>query len=91
MPMPRARASEGPLSETGLPSINDVAGLWCIEAGRDVHQRGFTRSILAEKSVDLPGLAAEFRVIQNDDAIKGFPDSLKSEAAVIGANGRSYF
>src|ERR1700758_2307427 len=56
-----------------------MAGLWCVETGRDVHQRGLAGAIFAAEGMNLPGLAAEFRVIENDDPVKGLADSLKSE------------
>jgi hypothetical protein len=49
-------------------------------AGRNVHERGLARSVLAEESVHLPGVPVEFRVVENNDAVKGLSNSLESKA-----------
>jgi hypothetical protein len=69
----------------------NAAGFWCIEAGGDVHQRRFACSILAEESVNLSGIALEFRVIKNYDTVKGFPYSLKRKCRSHQRNYCSYF
>ncbi len=52
----------------------DRSDVWRIEAGGNIHQRRFTRAVLAEKRMHLTGAGPEHRVIQSHDPIEGFTD-----------------
>ena len=68
MLMPRAMASDGPVSVTSLPSSRILPSSGRGQPVEDVHERGLAGAVLAEQGVDLAGPDLEVDVVVGDDA-----------------------
>ena len=75
MPMPRRRAARGLEMRTGSPVEDDLALVGREDAVDHLDQGRFSRAVLAEQGVNLPGLDAQAHVVVGADARKGLADA----------------
>ena len=66
--MPSAFASRGLLIETGLPSMQDLAGVRRVGARQDAHQRRLAGAVAADQADDLAGLEVDGHLVDRVDA-----------------------
>ena len=63
--------------------VADGALVWEINAGENVHQRGFACAVLPQQRVDLTGVQGQVHVFIGDDAGKALGDAAHFQQGLL--------